>query len=416
MRVQQTRVVAWVVLVALTVGAGCGDNRLLPEFDAPVVIDAHVRVTGEVTAHTYLAGPVAGDTVIFQHVDGTVAAIRKTDEHGAARAEVEVGGNVTVIHEAADGSAEYATTFVGVEPGDDVWQGRRGASYEEEYVEAILPPRFNGASLRTSCHEGSSYGGPVRWPRDCEKLSAMVQGEKSDGGQEFAFLPPTAKPANGKLDLTGLDFRPLTPVAVRLRNIPPEIRSVNGSWNATNGIYHLRKSQSAVATAPVAGESMLTGNMPQLPGLFLVAIVDVSDGSYSSGVSLSLTEGQQDVDVSAAVMPAITSVPVLDAYRRNVQWTETSWGHAAGVVADMKLSDHVYRSVMAPHRGPALDVPQLPDPYDRFNVHNTGVAILEVYLMTDSDGYRGVRNWISRSGGYFSVHQPGGFFGNWFYN
>jgi hypothetical protein len=155
----------------------------------------------------------------------------------------------------------------------------------------------------------------------------------------------------------------------------------------------------------------------RVPGTFPAAITSFSDGTHSSSVAFSLTDTDHDVDVSAAVMPKVISTPVLDAVHEIVSWNETEWGHAAGVVVQVEFARGIGRNVMAPHTATSLRIPNLPPPWDYFNVQATDTAAnMRVYLMTDSDGYRGVRNWISRSGGYFSLHQPGGFFGNWFYN
>jgi hypothetical protein len=398
--------------------AACGDNRYLNSTDASGR-DAKVNSAdldasyGMVTVRYRLPPKYAGATVIFQNVDGAVAAMGPFNVDGYARARVENGGSVTVIvPDPQGGRFLFAHTTMGVEDGDEIWQGRKGASYDQEFVRFILPPAYGAPWVFTNCHEWGTQGVLVRWPLDCPKMASIVVAETSPDHREFAYVPAITKPASGELLLADLVFHRAEPAHLRLVNIPPQIQNVISSVVLSDGVAITRLGYRIGNSLVSSGTADVTVDYARVPGTFPLAFVTFSDGTYRSSVALSLGDSNQDIDVGNAIMPWLTSEPHLDARHATVSWTQTEWGKADGVLVQFKNKRGFNRYVLAQHTGSSLQVPPLPPPFDDFNVQRGDTALeIQADFIGDSEGYRGVRNWVASHGGYFGVRAPGGYFG-----
>jgi hypothetical protein len=350
--------------------AACGDGLTLPDAATPPDSDVGlVRVQ-------YLGGVPAGNVVMFQNPDGSLALATHTDSDGRANAYMRAGGSTTII--GTNDSTHLLFTWMDVQPGDELVLDRRAFSnvpFEKAHqVTVPIAPGAGTYQLRTSC---GSFIIPafdvmpqvvVDLRRCQDRTDMLVLADPTFNAGRYLHAADVPLAAID-IDLAG-EYTPFDTTMVNVSGAPIDSRFGVVTQYLIAQDHELYQTTSRTLTLS-QGLGQLIQQMPRPAASTLMTTVAFDFPEGSIGAYFATRWGPAKVatpiNVSTTRPHAYTKRPVYDPNQQRVEWTETTTGVLAEAVllqvgwSRPGVGDTYRWQVLAP-RGvdPVVQLPQLP--------------------------------------------------------
>ncbi len=336
--------------------------------------------------------PQPGVRVIFQDATGA-ATEAVTDATGAAAAELPDGGSVTVIRTyplipGQDPVPAEVYTYVGVRAGDRLALGK--PTNEQGNASAVLvkvPEAAKGTvTIKAPCGGGQGTGPLVAITvRDCAPSIGLyvVDGDKQ------SFFKRTAFSETMDVSLESLVGGLVSSVSAT--NVAPGSTVTADQRLGADGYDFYSTGAKRIEAAPA------NVTLPPLTGVEHLVVASISLDNRTQVVATRKPYTQETVIVDASA-GLIASPGGLMTMPSAVTWTEEGAGAPDAVIATLSVTradtmtlDREYiRMIIAPHRGPSLQIPFLP-----------GAAA--VYNPTEDDQIGTALGLVQATGGYDSL-------------
>lgn len=353
--------------------------------------DPPAEPTTEVTIRVSDRGsPVASLPVVFQAADDSVIKETTTGSDGSAVADMPNGGTVTVIRLRPDDQngnpqAPEVFTYVGVKAGDVLdLQSPSGVTTAPTTITVRVPPNENGvATVSTPC--GSGTGAPPEIPVTIDGCApgSEIGFYVVEPGQTAFFK---RAPLGTTVDLSTETYRDQLTTQISVAGTPPTDAQVTVAKRLESDGFTFYTTQPQTAPAEIA--------TPDVPGAEQVVLAMVSgpNGAQTIAKHEPFAAAPSSLDLLA---DSITyTSPATVAVDGTLTWTESGPGipdivHAKYIIAREGMT--FTRSVVAPHAGPTLRLPQLPATYDAYNAKAGDATSASHELARFSTGYDSVR-------------------------
>ena len=356
-------------------GGGSGSNQ-------PPATDVQLVVRDGYT-------PQAGVRVIFQAADDSVISDTVTDATGLAKADLPSGGNLTVIRTfpvpppPAERRAPEVYTYVGVKNGDKLVLGDQTSAGAPGAIVVKVPDAANGTvKVDTPC--GSGQGTAPNVAITVTDCPPMVGFYVTDGNQSSFFkMAPYAE--NVDLSLEALSGN--LAATLGSTNVPANT-TVTVEERVVSGTFQLFSSG-----AKRVDQTAATVNLPNITGVDQLVVTTIK----TTGSATQMVATRSAYSASPAVVDAtanlIADISAPMYTPTSVTWTEGSAGTADAVIVTLNVTrggptaiDNTYtRAIIAPHAGPSLRLPVLPD---------------ALYNPAMGDQIAGTSGLVSATGGY----------------
>lgn len=330
--------------------SGDVDPNLPPTTDVKVVVKD-------------LYTPQAGVRVIFQNPDSSLLSDIVTDANGAAEISM-VAGNVTVIRtypiptNGIDRRPTDVYTYVGVVAGDLLEVGDAQSNGTAGAIVVKVPEGANGTvKVSTPCGSGQGTAPNIAITvTDCPSMMDfyVVDGDNSSFYKKAAYAP--------NVDLATEVLSGNLAATLAATNVPTGAQ-VNIEERVVAGMFSMFSSGSKRVDQTPAQV-----NLPNVMGVeqLVLAQVQTAEGRQMVASRSSYSASPVIFDTAANLIPFVSAVEYKPA---GITWTETGSGTADAVMIRLNVTrggvqspeNEYVRTVIAPHAGPTLVVPTLPD-------------------------------------------------------
>jgi hypothetical protein len=422
--------------LGLVAALSCGDDpkRQLTDAATPVDgaadarrVDASPDATtaGLVKVTAILFGTILPNaTVIFQNADGSEISTKTTDALGQVSETMIPGGIVNVVLESTTlpvgGPSNIVMSFVGVKPGDVLTTGTPFVSTTSTARDISLPPAGSGSDSMTAVSECGSQSslsngiGSIFMQDGCTTANFYVTARDIIGtGIGSFYKKDVTIPATGTITIAGETYKPDKTLKIALNNVPSDVVSVSSSLLLGDGkIDFYPFNFLAYAPLPVVANNSGTAQVPDIAAPVLQASTQVRKdtvSSFTQQIEENAAVADYTVDVTAALLPWISALPVLDTSTASVTWTETSGEAPEAIVLqsnyfrvnpkpDPSLS--FARIVIAPYRTGTIKIPRLSGAAAQYDFVSSDTPSIRISLVKVGVGYDIVRQAFGPTAGF----------------
>lgn len=338
--------------------------------------------------------PQPGVTVVFQNLDGSLAAEMQTDASGLAKLDIP-SANLTVIRTfptpqgQTDPVPPEIYTYVGVKAGDRLVLGRVTDDHDTpSAVVVTVPDTANGTvRVQTSC--GSGEGTPPSIPITVRSCGSSVALYVEDGNRNSAFM---TAPYGENINAGALMLQQALGSTVTAINVQPNTTVTVEERLTASGFTFFSTGQKNVT------QTAANVDLPQLGDGVEALLLGTIDNNGSTQIVASraaYTNDTVSIDATAGLIATYSS---RQDTPNGATWIEDGGATPDAVLGSFQVTPDpnggrlpFIRKVIAAHTGAVLNAPMLLGTAAAYNFERGDSVNTSIGLVQATGGYDALR-------------------------